>query len=78
MPVCRGFFVHLDVKIDTAEDADEASEMTADKMKEIMASHPPFVEWFKVKPLGDGTYKLTLLPSSIQLSHEYSRQFVYP
>jgi hypothetical protein len=76
--VCRGLFVHGDVKIDTTDTADSASEMTADAMKAIMSTHPTFTEWFKVKPLGNGVYQLTLLPSSIQLSKEYGRQFIYP
>jgi hypothetical protein len=76
--VCRGLFVHGDVKIDTTDNADGASEVTADAMKAIMNTHPTFIEWFKVKPRGDGVYRLTLLPSSIQLSREYGRDFVYP
>lgn len=76
--VCRGLFVRGDVKIDTTDDADGTSEMTAGAMQAIMSTHPTFVEWFEVKPLGNGTYRLTLLPSSIQLSREYGRDFVYP
>jgi hypothetical protein len=76
--VCRGLFVRGDVKIDTTDDADAGSEITADTMKAIMSTHPTFVEWFKVKPLGNGKYRLTLLPSSIQLSREYAWEFVYP
>jgi hypothetical protein len=76
--VCRGLFVHGDVKIDTTDNADGASEVTADAMKAIMSTHPTFIEWFKVKPRGNGAYRLTLLPSSIQLSREYGREFVYP
>jgi hypothetical protein len=76
--VCRGLFVHGDVKIDTTDDADAASELTADKMNEIMSHHPTFIEWFKVKPLDNAQYRLTLLPSSLQLSREYSHDFLYP
>jgi hypothetical protein len=64
--VCRGLFVHGDVKIDTTDNADGASEVTADAMKAITSTHATFIEWFKVKPRGDGAYRLTLLPSSIQ------------
>jgi hypothetical protein len=76
--VCRGLFVRGDVKIDTTHGSDAASEITADQMKAIMSTHPTFVEWFKVKPEGNGSCRLTLLPSSLQLSKEYTREFVYP
>lgn len=76
--VCRGLFVLGDVEIDTTDDADATSDLTAASMQAIMNAHPTFVEWFKVKPMGAGEYRLTLLPSSIRLSREYSRDFVYP
>ena len=76
--VCRGLFVRGDVKVDTTDNADTSAQITADTVNKIMSQHPSFIEWFKVKPLGSGTYRLSLLPSSLQLSREYSRDFVYP
>jgi hypothetical protein len=76
--VCRGLFLHQDLKIDTTDRADPAAQVAAETVQEIMSKYPTFVEWFKVKRMGSGTYRLTLLPSSIELSREYARDFVYP
>ncbi len=76
--VCRGLFVHGDVKIDTTDNADAVSDITADQMRQIMSNQPSFIEWFKVTPLGGNNYRLTLLPSSFELSKEYTQEFVYP
>ncbi len=76
--VCRGLFVHGGVEIKETDDADEAAELTAETMQQIMSTRPSFIEWFKVKQIQDGTYHLTLLPSSLQLAREYSGDFPYP
>lgn len=76
--VCRGFFIHKQVQIKEAPDADGLSGLTADYMRELMASNPVYIEWFKVKPLQDGHYVLSILPSSIPLSREYAKEFTYP
>jgi hypothetical protein len=75
--VCRGLFVHGDVHISAEQGADGASQLTAAAVQQIMKTRPTFVEWFKVKPLENGNYMLTLLPSSIQLSRAYSKEFAY-
>ena len=76
--VCRGLFSHQDLKIDTTDNADPAAQISLETMKEIMSKYPTFVEWFKVKRTGFGTYLLTLLPSSLPLAREYTREFTYP
>jgi hypothetical protein len=76
--VCRGFFIHKEVQIEKLPDADGLSGITAEYMKELMSHNPVYIEWFKVKPLGNGHYGLSLLPSSIPLSREYAKEFTYP
>lgn len=76
--VCRGLFIRGEVNIKELPDADAAADITAAAADELMKEYPTFVEWFKAKPLQDGSYILTLLPSSIQLSQEYSTEFTLP
>jgi hypothetical protein len=76
--VCTGVFVHGDVHIAATKNADLAGELSAAAMKGLMATHPPYLEWFKVKPLEIGRYRLTLLPAGLELSREYSTEFSYP
>ena len=76
--VCRGLFARGDVKISATEDADDTGRLTAKAMEGIMSTHPTFQEWFKVAPLGNGAYRATLLPSSLQLSREYTKEFSFP
>lgn len=76
--VCRGLFLHQDLKIDTTDKADPAEQISAEAMKAIMSKYPTFVEWFKVKRTGFGAYRLTLLPSSLPLAKEYTGEFAYP
>ena len=76
--VCRGLFVRGDVKISATDDADATGRLTAKAMEGIMSTHPTFQEWFKVAPVGNSTYRATLLPSSLQLSKEYTKEFAFP
>ena len=76
--VCRGLFARGDVKISATEDADDTGRLTAKAMEGIMSTHPTFQEWFKITPAGNGTYRATLLPSSLQLSQEYTKEFSFP
>jgi hypothetical protein len=76
--VCRGFFIHKQVEIKKTPDADGLSGITAKDMEGLMANNPVYTEWFKVKPLENGHYVLSLLPSSIPLSREYAKEFTYP
>jgi len=76
--VCRGLFARGDVKISATDDADDTGRLTAKAMEGIMSTHPTFQEWFKVAPVGNGTYRVTLLPSSLQLSQEYAKEFSFP
>ena len=76
--VCRGIFLRGEVHMETTSDADAASQFTEETMKSLLATHPSFVEWFKVKPLQSGRYHVELLPSSLQLSRVYSVDMVYP
>jgi len=66
------------VHIDTAAWADGVAELTAAAAQQIMKTFPPYKEWYLVRPLQDGHYKLTLLPAGLELSREYSTQFTYP
>jgi TPR repeat protein len=76
--VCRGLFLRGQVRIEELPDAEAAADVAASAVDRLTKAYPSFIEWFKVKPLQDGSYILTLLPSSIQLSQEYSTQFTYP
>ena len=76
--VCRGLFLRGDVRISETADADAASDIAADQIQKLTEKYPSFIEWFKVKPLEEGNYRLTLLPSSIQLSRQYWKDFTYP
>jgi hypothetical protein len=75
---CRGLFVHKGIKIGLAEDADAGSVLTRAQIEDILNHNASFIEWFKVKPLGNDQFRVTLLPTSIPLSKEYSQDFVYP
>jgi hypothetical protein len=75
--ICRGLFIRGPVHLEADQEADGAADLTAAAMKALLATHPTFTEWFKVKPLQNGHYMLTLLPSSIQLSQEYTQEFTY-
>ena len=75
--VCRGLFLRGDVQISETADADAASDITADRIQKLIQKYPNFIEWFKVKSLQEGNYRLTLLPSSLQLSREYWKDFIY-
>jgi hypothetical protein len=76
--VCRGLFARGDVKISATDDADDTGRLTAKAMEGIMSTHPTFQEWFKVAPVSNGAYRATLLPSSLQLSQEYTKDFSFP
>lgn len=76
--VCMALFLRGSAKIDTAPGADANSRLTADAVRGIVKAYPTYKEWFKVKKIGDKRYRLTLLPSSLQLSKEYSEEFSYP
>ncbi len=76
--VCRALFLHQGIKIDLADDADAGSELTAQQITNLMNSNPTFIEWFKIKPLANGNLKLTLIPTSLQLSREYATEYTYP
>jgi|GEM_PF-2646035 len=73
--VCRALFVRGDVKIEATDDENETAHISAKLIEEITSAHPSFIEWFKVKPLQDASFRLTLLPSSLQLAQEYSTVF---
>jgi len=76
--VCRGLFLRGKVRIEELPDADAAADIAAKAVDRLTKIYPSFIEWFKVKQLQDGRYILTLLPSSLQLSKEYSEEFTYP
>jgi hypothetical protein len=73
--VCTGVLARGDVSIEAWGDGEAV--LTAEAMKAIMATHSSFLEWFKAKPLSNGHYTLTLLPSAVPLSREYVRDFTY-
>jgi hypothetical protein len=73
--VCRGLFARGEVHISENAGADGASDATAATMETIVKTHPTFIEWFKVKEMENGSCHVTLLPSSLQLSREYSAGF---
>jgi len=75
---CRGLFLRGKVDTSVLDEEDGEAQLTKDALDKLMAKFPHFIEWYKVKPLGDGHYKLTLLPTSVQLSKEYSEEFIYP
>jgi hypothetical protein len=76
--ICAGRFVHGDVHIDVSPDADAAAGLSAVAVQALMASHPPFIEWFRVKALQNGRYKITLVPTGLKLALEYSTEFTIP
>jgi len=76
--VCRGLFLRGQVRIEELPDADAAADITAKAVDRLTKAYPSFIEWFKVKQLQESRYALTLLPSSLQLSREYSTEFTYP
>ena len=75
--VCRGLFLRGQVKIEELPDADAAADVAARTVDKLTKMYPSFIEWFKVKQLQSDRYILTLLPSSLQLSREYSTEFMY-
>ena len=75
--VCRGLFLRGQVRVEELPDADAAADVAARAIDGLTKAYPSFIEWFKVKPSQDGSYILTLLPSAIQLSKEYSTEFLY-
>jgi hypothetical protein len=76
--VCRGLFLRGKVNMEVVQnDDDPAPQLTKETMESLLEQYPHFIEWFKVKRLQNGHYLLSLIPTSIQLSREYSQEFVY-
>jgi hypothetical protein len=74
--ICRGLFIRSNVRI-TSNSEDAESQLSAAAIQRLTTKYPAFTEFFIVKPLEEDTYTLTLLPSSIELSQEYSKTFTY-
>jgi hypothetical protein len=79
--ICEGLFVHEGVHIKADPESPGASDLSgavAEKGKQVMAQRPQFAEWYKVKPLETGRYRLKLIPVSVPLSQDYVTDFAYP
>jgi hypothetical protein len=76
--VCRGLFLRVAADTKVEREDDLASQMTSDMMNDLLKQYPHFIEWYKVKPLQNGHYTLTIIPTTVQLSRPYSQEFTYP
>ncbi len=73
--ICRGLFERIDAHASAENPANPEASLTSGAANGLAAARPNFVEFFLVAPLQPATYKLTLLPSSLQLSRTYSADF---
>jgi hypothetical protein len=56
----------------------ESKPLTADQAKAAFDRFPQFREMFRARPLPDGRYQITLVPTSLQLASVYSRTTTDP
>jgi len=83
--LCDGFFLrgHLKeckdddphssgIKVCTEDDAGVDTTLTAATAKILIEQYPWYKEVFRLRPLADGRYSVTLVPTSIQLSKTYA------
>ncbi len=74
--ICRGVFTRETARAE-ADDSNASASVTA-ALGTLMSPPPNFVESFLVQPLQSDSFRLTLLPSTIEYSHPYSTDFTVP
>lgn len=75
--VCVGFFDRRGAKANVPDDGDVAATLTGNVMNAWLAANPTSIGWFKVAPITEHHFELTLTPS-LQLSREYATVFDVP